>query len=228
MPVFALTDELVFPDPELAHSSGLLAVGGDLQPERLLLAYSLGIFPWPIPGYPLAWFSPDPRMVLRPAELRVPRSLRSLMRKGDFEIRVDTAFARVAERCAEPDRRREQSTWISPEMLTGYVGLHEMGFAHSFETWRDGELVGGLYGVSLGAGFFGESMYFDVPNASKVAFVSMVQQVQRWGFSLVDCQVHTAHLESLGAVEIPRADFLSDLQSALEEPTRSGPWLLSE
>ena len=226
MPVFALTDELVFPDPRLAHSSGLLAVGGDLRAERLLLAYSLGIFPWPVPNYPLAWFSPDPRMVLRPRELRVSRSMRGLIRKGTLEVRVDTAFEQVARRCAEPDRRREYSTWITPEMLDAYVELHELGFAHSFEAWCDGALVGGLYGVSLGAGFFGESMFFDVDNASKVAFVSLVRQTLHWGFSMIDCQVHTAHLERLGAVEIPREEFLTELNDVLEQPTRRGPWKL--
>lgn len=226
MPVFALSDELVFPDPRLAHSSGLLAVGGDLHADRLLLAYSHGIFPWPIPGYPLAWFSPDPRMVLFPDQLRVSRSLRGLMRKGTFEIRVDTDFENVARHCAKPDRRKEQSTWITPEMLDAYVELHRLGFAHSFEAWHDGALVGGLYGISLGAGFFGESMYFDVPNASKVAFVALVRQMQRWGFSLIDCQVYTGHLERFGAVEIPREQFLTELDAVLEQPTKRGSWQL--
>ena len=227
MPVFALTEELVFPDPRLAHSSGLLAVGGDLRPDRLLLAYSLGIFPWPIPGYPLAWFSPNPRMVLYPDQIKVSRSLRGLIRKGTFDVRVDTAFERVAHRCAEIERRKQDSTWITTEMLEAYVELHRLGFAHSFESWQDDELVGGLYGLSLGAGFFGESMFFDVDNASKVAFVALAQQVEQWGFAIVDCQVHTAHLESLGAAEIPREQFLAELEVVIEQPTRRGPWQLT-
>lgn len=224
MPVYALPDELIFPDPREAHESGLLAVGGDLSPQRLLLAYSQGIFPWPIPGYPLAWFSPDPRMVLFPKDVRVSRSLRSVIRKGVFEVRLDTAFSDVIERCAETERRKEDGTWITADMLDGYRELHELGFAHSFESWQGGQLVGGLYGVSIGGGFFGESMFFDVANASKVAFVTMARHLEQNDFHMIDCQLHTAHLASLGAVEISRDAFLCELDTALEKPTIRGKW----
>jgi leucyl/phenylalanyl-tRNA--protein transferase len=199
VPVYRLSDAMVFPPPEEADASGLVAVGGDLSPERLLLAYSMGIFPWPLVEKPLLWFSPDPRMVLRPRELVVSRSLRKTLRRGDFEVRLDTAFERVIARCAEIPRRGEAGTWITRDMACAYARLHELGFAHSAEAWQDGELVGGLYGVSLGAAFFGESMFADRPDASKVAFASLVQQLEAWRFELIDCQVHTEHLARFGA-----------------------------
>ena len=226
MPVYRLGEALRFPPPEEADSSGLLAVGGDLSPDRLLLAYSNGIFPWPLVERPLLWFSPDPRMVLRPAELVVSRSLRKTLRRGGFEVRLDTAFHRVVHRCAEVPRRDEAGTWITTDMADAYAGLHELGFAHSAETWQDGELVGGLYGVSLGLSFFGESMFADRPDASKVAFVVLVRQLHAWGFDLIDCQVHTDHLARFGAREWTRRRFLTALQRSLTAPTRRGPWKL--
>jgi leucyl/phenylalanyl-tRNA--protein transferase len=224
MPVFQLDERLVFPPPELADPDGLLAVGGDLRPERLLLAYSSGIFPWPTEGFPLLWHSPDPRYVLPASELHVPRSLRKTMRKGVFRCTLDTAFRQVVERCAEKHRPGQSGTWITPDMVDAYERLHELGFAHSAETWQEGELVGGLYGVSLGAAFFGESMFADQGDASKVAFVHLVQQLGRWEIELVDAQVHTAHLERFGARHWSRGRYLEALAKALEAPTRRGKW----
>jgi len=226
VPVYRLSEELAFPHPEEAEPSGLLAVGGDLRPERLLLAYAHGIFPWYEVGLPILWHAPDPRMVLRPHELRVTRSLRKTIRAGRFEIRLDTAFERVIRACAEVPRPGQAGTWITAEMIDAYCRLHELGYAHSAEAWESGELVGGLYGVSLGAGFFGESMFALRADASKAAFVTLVCQLDRWGFELVDCQVHTDHLERFGASEWPRARFSAALASSLEKPTRRGAWML--
>jgi leucyl/phenylalanyl-tRNA---protein transferase len=226
MAVYRLGGALAFPPPEEAEASGLVAVGGDLEPERLLLAYSQGIFPWPLVAQPLLWFSPDPRMVLRPAELHLSRSLRRTLRRQPFAIRVDTAFERVVRRCAHAPRAGEAGTWITPEMRRAYARLHELGFAHSVEAWRGPELVGGLYGVSLGGAFFGESMFADVPEASKVAFTALVRQLQSWDFDLIDCQIYTAHLERFGATEWPRRRFLAALADSLARPTRRGSWHL--
>lgn len=228
MPIHRLGAALAFPPPEQAEPSGLLAVGGDLSPDRLLLAYSMGIFPWPLVERPLLWFSPDPRMVLRPRDLVVSRSLRKTLRRGVFEVRLDTAFARVVARCAEIPRRGEAGTWITRDMAAAYTRLHELGFAHSAEAWQDGELVGGLYGVSLGASFFGESMFADRPDASKAAFVRLARQLAAWRFDLIDCQVHTEHLARFGAHEWSRRRFLTALRRSLEAPTRRGPWKLEE
>jgi leucyl/phenylalanyl-tRNA--protein transferase len=224
--VYRLGAELAFPSPDEADPSGLLAIGGDLAPERLLLAYSLGIFPWPLVAEPLLWFSPDPRMALRPGELRVSRSLRKVLRHGDFEVRLDTAFDEVVRRCAEVPRRGEAGTWITPALSQAYRGLHQLGFAHSAEAWQQGELVGGLYGVSLGGTFFGESMFADRSDASKVAFVTLVRQLEAWGFDLIDCQVYTQHLARFGASEWPRARFLRALAASLERSSRRGRWRL--
>ncbi len=224
MPVYRLGPQLAFPPPEEAEPDGLLAVGGDLSPERLLLAYSLGIFPWYEEGLPILWHSPDPRMILLPSELRVPRSLRKVMRRRPFELRLDTAFEAVVRGCAAAERPGQRGTWITAEMIRAYVALHERGFAHSAEAWSGGELVGGLYGVSLGSGFFGESMFALRPDASKVAFVALVSQLVRWSFDLVDCQVHTGHLARFGAVEWRRARFLATLRQTLDKQTRRGAW----
>jgi leucyl/phenylalanyl-tRNA--protein transferase len=225
VPVFKLSHRLWFPPVELAEE-GLLAVGGDLSPDRLLLAYATGIFPWYERGLPILWHSPDPRMVLDVHALHVPRSLRKLMRRRPFTITVDTRFRDVMLACAEMPRPGQGGTWITDEMLEAYCRLHALGFAHSVEALRDGELVGGLYGVSLGAMFFGESMFARAPDASKVAFVTIVEQLVRWGLTHVDCQVHTEHLERFGAEEWPRARYLAVLQTALEQPTRRGVWRL--
>lgn len=226
MPVFRLNARLAFPPPELADESGLLAVGGDLRPERLLLAYSLGIFPWYSDGLPILWYSPDPRLVLESGDLVVARSLKKTLRRGRYRVTLDTAFDRVIRACADAPRPGQQGTWITDDMVGAYRRLHELGYAHSAEAWLDGELAGGLYGVSLGAGFFGESMFARADDASKVAFVTLVEQLRRWDIDLVDCQVHTEHLARFGAVEWPRERFLRRLASALEKPTRSGRWRL--
>jgi leucyl/phenylalanyl-tRNA---protein transferase len=224
--IFRLDQRLRFPSPELAEKGGLLAVGGDLRPERLVLAYAQGIFPWYNEDTPILWHSPDPRMVLRAGEIQVGRSLAKTIRRGTYEVRLDTAFRSVVEACAEAPRPGQDGTWIMPEMMDAYTELHRRGVAHSAEAWLDGELAGGLYGVSLGAAFFGESMFARAPDASKVAFVTLVRQLARWGIDLVDCQVHTDHLARFGASEWPRPRFLAALEEALQTPTRAGPWQL--
>jgi leucyl/phenylalanyl-tRNA--protein transferase len=226
--IFRLDERIVFPRPELAEPGGLLAVGGDLRPERLVLAYALGIFPWYSEGQPILWHSPDPRMVLLASEVHVGRSLAKTMRRGPYEVRLDTAFTDVIERCASAPRPGQDGTWITAEMMDAYADLHRHGVAHSAEAFADGVLVGGLYGVSLGAAFFGESMFSHAPDASKVAFVTLVRQLARWGIELIDCQVKTHHLARFGASEWPRSRFLAALEAALAKPTRAGAWRLEE
>lgn len=223
MPVFALDERLAFPPPEKA-ANGLLAVGGDLRPERLLLAYSLGIFPWYEEGQPILWHSPDPRMVLLADEIHVPRSAARALKRRTFRLTLDTAFSRVVEACAETPRPGQRTTWITAEMRGAYEELHRLGFAHSVEAWKGRRLVGGLYGVSLGSAFFGESMFAREPEASKVAFVSLCRQLSTWGLRLVDCQVYTEHLARFGAVEWPRRRYLTALRDAIGAPTRPGKW----
>ena len=223
MPVFRLDERLVFPPVELADE-GLLAVGGDLRPERLLLAYSQGIFPWYGKNLPILWHSPDPRMVLFPNELVVNRSLKKAMRRRPYELRLDTAFGEVLRGCADVPRPGQNGTWLIPDMVSAYQRMHELGFAHSAEAWQGDVLVGGLYGMSLGGCFYGESMFALAPDASKIVFVALVQQLVAWGMSIIDCQVHTEHLERFGAREIPRSEFLGHLHAALEQPTRRGAW----
>jgi leucyl/phenylalanyl-tRNA--protein transferase len=224
--VYLLDERLIFPPPAAAPRARPLAIGGDLRPERLILAYSLGIFPWYGPGEPIQWHSPDPRMVLLADELRVSRSLRRTVRKGEFRLTLDTAFEEVMVSCAETPRPGQSGTWITEEMKEAYLELHRRGVAHSAEAWQGDTLAGGLYGVSLGGAFFGESMFAHVAQASKVAFVVFAEQLQRWGIRLIDCQVYTEHLARFGAREWPRARFLEALKGALEQPTRSGPWRL--
>lgn len=226
MPVYRLPKEPVFPPPHLATEEGLLAVGGDLSPERLATAYAMGIFPWYSEGEPLLWWSPDPRLVLFPGELHVSRRLERTLRHGPFRVTLDEAFDRVIGRCAAIYRPDQDGTWITDEMQAAYIRLHEMGLAHSVECWRGAALAGGLYGVSLGACFFGESMFTDVTDASKVAFATLVRQLQAWNFAIIDCQMTTPHLLSLGAREIPREVFLGILDQALEAPTRQEKWRL--
>jgi len=216
----------VFPPPDSANEDGVLAIGGRPDAQTLLTAYGQGIFPWPHAGYPLLWFCPDPRFVLVPGEAHLHRSLKKTMRKGVFEVRADTAFAAVMRGCAAACRPGQDGTWITPAMVAGYTDLHRQGFAHSIEAWQDGRLVGGLYGISLGAVFFGESMYADVPDASKVAFATLLANLKRWDFALVDCQSYTEHLARFGAVDWPRSRFLRVLKKALEAPARRGPWVL--
>lgn len=198
-------------------------MGGDLTPQRLLEAYRKGIFPWFNEGEPILWWSPDPRMVLFPDELRISRSLSKELKKSNYQIRTDHRFSEVMRACAAP-RKGQAGTWIHPEMIAAYTTLHEMKFAHSVEMWMDGELVGGLYGIALGKIFFGESMFSRTPNASKIAFVHLVRQVQEWGFGLIDCQVKTDHLASLGAREIPRATFAQYLSELISESPSGEHW----
>lgn len=226
--IFRLDRRLLFPRPELAEPSGLLAVGGDLRPERLVLAYASGIFPWYSEGSPILWHSPDPRMVLLAGDLVVNRSLAKTLRRGTYEVRLDTAFPAVIAACAQVPRPGQDGTWITDEMLDAYIALHARGVAHSAEAWRDGELVGGLYGVSLGGAFFGESMFAVEPDASKVAFAQLVRQLARWDIGLIDCQVYTDHLARFGATEWPRDRFLASLGESLNRETRFGPWRLED
>lgn len=225
MPVFRLDDRLVFPPVHLAED-GLLALGGDLRPERLLLGYTQGIFPWYAENLPILWHSPDPRMVMTTRDLVVQRSLRKAIKKRPYDITIDRACIDVLKGCAEVPRPGQNGTWLIPEMIDAYMKLHELGFAHSFEAWQDGKLVGGLYGVSLGAAFFGESMFALAPDASKIAFVASARQLDAWHIGLIDCQVHTDHLERFGAYEVPRVEYLQMLTRALDEPTRRGKWQL--
>jgi leucyl/phenylalanyl-tRNA--protein transferase len=224
MPVYALTDNLAFPPPHLASREGLLAIGGDLSPQRLLLAYSMGIFPWYSDGDPILWWSPDPRLVLYPAALRISRSLRRFMRKDGFRVTMDRAFGQVIRECARVRTENDEGTWIIPDMIEAYCDLHEEGFAHSVEVWQAEKLVGGLYGISLGKCFFGESMFSRRSNASKVALVALVRHVASMNFHFIDCQMTTAHLLRFGAGEIPRRRYLVELRRALAEPTTRGGW----
>ena len=216
-----------FPEVEraLAEPNGLLAAGADLSQPRLLEAYRNGIFPWFGHDQPILWWSPDPRMVLFPAALKVSRSLARTLRNARFEVRADTAFDAVIEGCRQP-RRGESGTWITEEMAEAYGTLHRAGFAHSVETWLDGKLVGGLYGVALGRAFFGESMFARVSDASKVALVALARQLQHWGFGVIDCQMNTAHLASLGAREISRAEFTRRLRELVHYAPVPVPWRL--
>ena len=209
----------------LTEPNGLLAAGGDLSVPRLLDAYRHGIFPWFSPGQPILWWSPDPRMALIPHELRVTRSLAKTLRNRQYEVRADTRFGAVMRACAEP-RRDQEGTWISDDMMAAYVALHELGIAHSVETWIDGKLAGGLYGVAVGRMFFGESMFSRVTDASKLALVHLARQLERWQFGMIDCQMHTPHLASLGARAIPRADFMRSLQELVNYRHEPGRWNL--
>jgi leucyl/phenylalanyl-tRNA--protein transferase len=212
-------------DHALARPNGLLAAGGDLSPERLLHAYRRGIFPWFSVGEPILWWSPDPRAVLVPSELKIARSLAKTLRKAQFQVRADTAFERVIEACSE-QRARQQGTWITDAMKAAYTRLHRLGVAHSVETWRGDELIGGLYGVALGRAFFGESMFSRATDASKIALVHLVRKLQSWDFGLIDCQMHTPLLASFGAREIARARFTLQLAELVNYPDVPAPWLL--
>jgi len=212
VPVFALSQDLSFPAPEWAEPDGLLAMGGDLCPERLLLAYSLGIFPWFNPGDPLLWWSPDPRCVIEPSAIRVSTSLRKVLRRGRFSLTFDQAFAAVISACRETRLARGEGTWLGDEMVDAYQRLHHSGFAHSVEVWEEKELVGGLYGVVLGRCFFGESMFHRRTDASKIGLVGLARRLAEKQFELIDCQLPNPHLFSLGAKEISRAEFLKRLR----------------
>lgn len=227
MPVFRLPpEEPLFPSAELAEPDGLLAIGGDLSPERLVEAYAAGIFPWYSEGEPILWWSLDPRWILEPAAIHVPRSLRRALRRGTYRFTADAAFEQVVERCARVPRQGQSGTWITRDMRRAYRRLHELGLAHSVEAWDEQGLAGGLYGVSLGGVFFGESMFADRPDASKGAFVRLCELLAGWDFDLIDCQMHTEHLERFGARPLPRRRFLERLEAALDRDTRQGRWEL--
>jgi leucyl/phenylalanyl-tRNA---protein transferase len=223
-----LPPEPVFPPLESAlrepaGPNGLLAAGGDLSPQRLLAAYAQGIFPWFSRGEPILWWSPDPRMVLRPNELLIRSSLAKVLRNRPYEVRVDAAFAEVMAACAAP-RDGQSGTWIVPEMQAAYMRLHQLGYAHSIETWIDGELAGGLYGIALGRAFFGESMFSRHKDASKIALAHLCVLLQRKGFGIIDCQMETSHLASLGARPIPRSEFAARLAELVPQEPVAGPW----
>jgi leucyl/phenylalanyl-tRNA--protein transferase len=211
----------------LTEPNGLLAAGADLSPARLIDAYRRGIFPWFSREQPILWWSPDPRMVLFPPALKISRSLRKTLARHQYEIRVDTCFEQVMRGCAAP-RADQDGTWINEAMVEAYRALHQKGYAHSVETWIDGVLVGGLYGIALGRMFYGESMFARVADASKIALVHLVWQLARWQFGMIDCQVRTEHLASLGAQEVPRADFLQRLAELVNYPDLANPWLFDD
>lgn len=227
MPIFQLSRRLTFPNPELAEN-GLLAFGGDLSVERLECAYRQGIFPWYSDGEPILWWSPDPRMVIVPQRFQTAKRLMRVLKQQKFRFTLDTAFPEVIRACARIKRRRERGTWITGDMIDAYIRLHEAGYGHSVEAWREGELAGGLYGLSFGACFFGESMFTRVTDASKAALAVLVHQCVRWGIDLIDCQLPNPHLTRLGAFEMPRHAYLSLLQQLVQRPTRRGPWRLDE
>lgn len=224
-----LTHDTPFPplDTALDSPNGLLAAGGDLSPERLLDAYSRGVFPWFSEGEPILWWSPHPRMVLFPNELKISRSLAKTLRNKSYEVRVDTAFVAVMEACSSMPRVGQAGTWINRRMIDAYTRMHELGHAHSFETWIDGGLVGGLYGVAVGRAFFGESMFSLRSDASKIALAHLVRQLAAWDFGMVDCQMATPHLASLGGREIPRREFSARLADLVKSSSLTGRWRLS-
>lgn len=224
MPVFRLTDQIRFPPPHLAEAGGLLAVGGDLSPERLLAAYRSGIFPWYMVEEPILWWSPDPRLVLIPDDLRISKSLRKIIRQNRFHITCDMDFEGVIRACSVDRVNSGEQTWITADMQTAYIDLFRAGYAHSVEAWRDGRLAGGLYGVSLGGSFFGESMFTRVSNASKAALCFLAGCLHRLNFDMIDCQVSTDHLKRFGAREISRRHFLTLLEQSLRKPTLKGRW----
>lgn len=224
MTIYRLIDDLMFPAPQDAEPDGLLAVGGDLSPRRLLLAYAMGIFPWYAAGQPILWWSPDPRLVLELQDFHVSRRMRQILRRGTFRVTLDQDFSAVIRACASVDRPGQDGTWITTDMQRAYIELHELGFAHSVESWLDDELVGGVYGVSLGRAFFGESMFSRASNASKVALATLVERLSRWDFHFLDAQVTTAHMLTLGAKELSRETFLMKLEGALRSTTRRGHW----
>ncbi len=220
MPIYRLTSDLIFPHPSLSDEDGLLAIGGDLSVERLLLAYENGIFPW-YDGQPILWWSPDPRFILYPQNLKVSKSMKKVLRKNLYHVTFDKCFRKVITLCGE---LRSGETWITNDMLESYCNLHKLGFAHSVETWSEDKLVGGLYGISLGRCFFGESMFSLMDNASKTALITLTVKLEQLGFHFIDCQVYSKHLESLGAVKVPREVFLNELAQGLKFKTLRGIW----
>ncbi|GIV32723.1 MAG: leucyl/phenylalanyl-tRNA--protein transferase [Chitinophagales bacterium] len=224
MPIFDFNRGYPFPDPRLAHPSGIVGFGGSLEPGRLLQAYRMGIFPWYSEGDPIIWWSPDPRMVLYPDEIKISHSMRKVLKDGYFRITFDICFRDVIRGCREQPRPGQNSTWITPEMTNAYTQLHDMGYAHSVEVWLDDRLAGGLYGVSLGSYFSGESMFSRVSNASKAGLIVLAKTLQKQGFAMIDCQTYTPHLASMGARHISRQQFLKELQACLTGRTLAGSW----
>jgi leucyl/phenylalanyl-tRNA--protein transferase len=222
--LYWLTNDLAFPPVEEAEDWGGIALGGDLSPQRLLLAYRSGIFPWYDVGQPIIWHAPDPRFVLFPDELKVSKSMRPIFNQSKFSYSLDTDFRAVITHCQQQSRRNQHGTWITEEMLEAFCYMHELGYAHSVEVWQAQKLVGGLYGVSLGSIFFGESMFTKASNASKAGFITLVRELKKRKFILIDSQVHTHHLESMGAREIPRKSYMQLLQRALKSTTYRGSW----
>jgi len=224
MPVFRLSERVSFPPPHFAEPEGLLAVGGDLSESRILLAYQMGVFPWFSDDDPILWWSPDPRLVLYPSDIRVSRRLQRTIRQKKFHITCDTAFEQVISACAGDRLEQNKPTWIHREMIDAYCHLFVSGYAHSIEAWHQGRLAGGLYGLSLGGGFFGESMFSRMANASKAGLVALCRYLQENSFDMLDCQVPTGHLMRMGAVKISRARFLRELHVSLKKPTHRGSW----
>jgi leucyl/phenylalanyl-tRNA--protein transferase len=224
MSVFELSDELIFPHPSLAEEDGLLAIGGDLSPQRLIFAYKNGIFPWFNEDEPILWWSPDPRCVLFPNKLKISHSLKQTINRNIFSVRFDTNFESVINHCAEVKRKNQEGTWITSQIKEAYIRLHQLGYAHSVESYFENQLVGGLYGVTIGKAFFGESMFYLMPNASKVAFVTLVEHLQKWHFDIIDNQQTTNHLLSFGAEEISRKAFLDILSTAVVKEGKIGKW----
>ena len=220
-------DPARFPPVDDTDEDGILAVGGDLSSERLVQAYGRGIFPWYSEGLPILWHCPDPRFVLVPDKLHVPKSLRKVMKHGEYEVRLDTDFEQVIDGCAKTRRPGQRGTWITRDMRKAYVRLFAQGYVHCAESWKDGKMLGGLYGVSLGSVFFGESMFAVADDASKVAFATLVEWMRSWGVTLVDCQQQTAHLGRFGAEPWPRPRFIRELEAAIKFPTRAGRWSLT-
>lgn len=227
MPVFQLTDALIFPPPHLAREDGLLAVGGDLSEPRLLLAYQMGIFPWYSPGEPILWWAPDPRLVIIPEEFKIPKRLARKIKQNMFHVTMDQAFSQVIETCAQIPRKQGKGTWIDKDMIEAYTKLHTLGYAHSVECWQENKLVGGLYGVSLGTTFFGESMFSHATDSSKVALAYLIEHLIEWNFEMIDCQITTEHLMKLGAKQLPASEFYELLEKSVTQPTRQGPWHFS-
>ena len=215
MPIFRLSDDLIFPHPSYAEEDGLLAIEGDLSPKRLMLAYRKGIFPWFSEGEPILWWSPDPRFIIYPKDVKISNSMKKVLKKNVYRISFDTSFRDVISNCASV--RKESGTWINEDMIEAYCRLHELGHAHSVETWFEDKLVGGLYGISIGKCFFGESMFSTMDNASKTAFITLCKKLEEEKYVVVDCQVYTKHLESLGAISIAREEFLELIEKGIQE-----------
>jgi leucyl/phenylalanyl-tRNA--protein transferase len=226
MPIFQLSSEIIFPPPELAREDGLLAVGGDLSPARLLTAYQMGIFPWYSEDDPILWWAPTPRLILLPKEFKLSRRLARQLKKGVFQFSMDRNFREVITQCASSRTEKREATWINQDMIKAYCLLHESGYAHSLECWQEEELAGGLYGLSIGGVFFGESMFSKVSNSSKAALAVLSQVLLDWQFDFIDCQMRTAHLLGLGAKEIPGPTFFQWLQQSILKADKKGPWTL--